>query len=556
MTYYKIIGGKRYDRRLLDAADNFTKGRGEFQISLEEIQALFQQANDGSAMTDIEKETLLYIAGRYPLTEKAKKWFAEQALQHGGSTVQMTIQKVLRQRYGLTNIKCPIDDNTVTQYLADSIRNWEAVLTAAVGAFLRYSQGQLSFVARVAQRDGMYQEQSDPTPLLLSYLDRGTLFLIPRDAIASTELPYDLPHVLDSENVWTFVFQTPDFEPIEFFAFVSRGNPFEYSIGQFSKKAGLERTIQAAIRQFVFFNRMQWDIPADEVARQLAILPGQNFGNALFSALNAGIFNQESSFSFGDFIRQEIWPDPETSIQDEMRAYANSGTLYLIPLDYRAQTDNGTAVFPIPEQFSFWMDGEWIFGLDMPQKTNVRFVINTPRDGNDGDTGWINGFIADPLSAKEQLQKVVAEEFKVEGLQVSIDVADFEAQRQQFGPEWRHLPGLLRQALNTMLHDYLSPNGVFNVVVKRKQADIDPTQFDDPKEYRAAIRHAIANYLRSNSFLQMRTIDPDENRIANGETLEQNWLFRAVLQDLADHVFWIVIQRRPDDDQRPYNYIS
>jgi hypothetical protein len=556
MAYYKIIKGSRYDRDLIDAADNFTKGRGEYQISFDEMQTLVGMAGDGLVVTEIERNTLRYIATNYPLTEKAKQWYAEQdPAAAGGSPIQITIQKVLKEKYGLLHLQCKIEDSTVEQYLADSFRKWEAIFTAAIGAYLNGSQGQLSFIARVRERDLQFKTLQDPTPLLKSYLDRGTIYLIPPDTSATNDLPYDLPHVLDAENFWTFVLKTPDFEPIEFFAFVSRGNPTDYSIGKFSRKADIEQTIQSVIRQYTGFEGLKWNIPTDEVKKQIAILPDQNFGNALFSALNTGIFNQESSFSFGDFIRQEVWPDPETPISTEMRAYVNTGTLHLVPLDYRLQTNNGTALFPVPEQFSFWLDGEWIFGLEMPKKTNARFVINTPRDGNDGDTGWINGFLDENLPVEVLLQNVVEKEFKLEGLQLTIDVADYDTQRLQFGRSWQHLPGLVRLAINTMLHDYLTPNSVFNVVAKRHEDDVVATDFDDPKEYRAAIRHLIENYLRKNAVLQLRPINPDENMAENGATMEKNWLFRAVLEDLLDHYFWIIIQRRPDDDERPYNFV-
>ncbi len=556
MAYYQIIGGKRYDRSLLEAAKRFTQGSGEYQISLDEIQDLFRQANDSQVLTSIERRTLDYIAQHFPLTAKAKKWFLAQGPNSGESTTEMAIRKVLREKFGLQKIQSNIEESTVQQNLAGSVRDFEAALSAAIEAVLGGGQGQLCLLARVASREDKYLESQIQAQVLKSYLDRCTIYLVPTDATASMNLPYDLPHVLDSENFWTFVFKTPDFEPIEFFSFVNRGQSFQYSIGQFSKKANFDLIIQSIIQQFTGFDRMKWDISIEELNRQMPIIPGQNFGNALFAALNAGIFNQESSFSFGDFIRQEIWPDPEKNIREEMREYANSGTLYLIPLDYRAQTDNGTAAFPVPEQFSFWLDGEWIFGLNMPSKTNAQFVISAPRDGNDGDTAWIDGFLDEALSIETQIQKIVTEEFKIEGLQINIDTADAAVQRQQFGPEWRHLPGLVRQALNTILHDYLSDHGVFNKVAKRHLADIDPTFFDDPMEYRAAIRHKIKEYLRTESVLQMRPINPDENLAPNGEPIEQNWLFRVVLQNLADHWFWIIIQRHPDDEGRPYNYIS
>jgi len=557
MSYYKIIGGVRYDRNLLEAAEAFTQGRGEFRISLEEIQNLYGQAGDGQVLTGIERDTLLYISKTFTLTEKARIWLSEQ-ISAPSDDVEGVLQRVLKQEFGLPDIRTSIPNETVQQYLdAGSARNWETILRGAMDAFLKGSQGQLSFAACVARRDRMYDDLPDPSGLLKSYLDRGTLFLIPPDATAASDLPYDLPHVLDAANFWTFVVQTPDFEPVEFFAFVHQSMPFQYSKGQFSKKADLEHTIRAAVQQFAGFNQMKWNIPLAELTKQLDIIPGQNFGNALFAALNTGIFNQESSFSFGGFIREEIWLDPETPISEPMREYADTGTLHLIPLDYRAQTEADTAAFPIPERYAFWMDGEWVFGLEMPEKTDVKLILTTPRDGNDGDTGWNDGFIEDQLPMEEQLRKVLVEEFQLEGLELRMNAAEFELQRQQYGPDWRHLPGLLRQSLNTLFYDYLTVNSMFNTVAKRNQEEVEPTYFEDPKEYQAAIRLLIADYLRKDAVLELLPFTiQDENSFPFGETVADHWLVRAVAETLADHWFWVVIPRWPNEDQRPYNYID
>ena len=54
MAQYKIISGIRYDRSLLDFSEASTKGRGEWQISLDEIEQLFQKAADGRRITEVE----------------------------------------------------------------------------------------------------------------------------------------------------------------------------------------------------------------------------------------------------------------------------------------------------------------------------------------------------------------------------------------------------------------------------------------------------------------------------------------------------------------------
>ncbi len=75
MTYYKTIDGKKYDKGLLDAADEAVAGRGDGVISVEDAKILLENVKDGNAYTDIEKATVAYIRQNYKWTEKADQWF-------------------------------------------------------------------------------------------------------------------------------------------------------------------------------------------------------------------------------------------------------------------------------------------------------------------------------------------------------------------------------------------------------------------------------------------------------------------------------------------------
>lgn len=185
--------------------------------------------------------------------------------------------------------------------------------------------------------------------------------MIPSDAAAQASLGFELPSGLDFETFWIFGFQTPDFEPVRFIAFVDRHGNFQHSKGYFSKKTALSTLSNTIIKQYADFTQLDWQIDETEVEKQLAIVPNQNFGNALFAAVTQGFFNAESSFSFYDFIKQEVWIDPDLGAEPYLRAYVNSGKTYLIPQDYRAQSEAGTAEFPIPSNISLSMDYEWVF---------------------------------------------------------------------------------------------------------------------------------------------------------------------------------------------------
>lgn len=74
-NYYKEIDGKKYDRELLETADEAVKGKGDGRISLADARKLLDEVKDGNAYTDIEKDTMAYIRDNYKFTPEADEWF-------------------------------------------------------------------------------------------------------------------------------------------------------------------------------------------------------------------------------------------------------------------------------------------------------------------------------------------------------------------------------------------------------------------------------------------------------------------------------------------------
>merc|ERR1711988_1876603 len=67
-SYYKQIDGVKYDRELLETAEGFAK---DGQISFPEAKALWDDAQDGKGLTEVEKQTLLYTLKTFKYTDKA-----------------------------------------------------------------------------------------------------------------------------------------------------------------------------------------------------------------------------------------------------------------------------------------------------------------------------------------------------------------------------------------------------------------------------------------------------------------------------------------------------
>eukprot|EP00440_Ansanella_granifera_P016863 gb/GFBE01018324.1/.p1 GENE.gb/GFBE01018324.1/~~gb/GFBE01018324.1/.p1 ORF type:complete len:1512 (+),score=383.19 gb/GFBE01018324.1/:1-4536(+) len=77
-SYYKMVGGVRYDRRLLEQAEEFSK---DGQVSIGEARQLWEGANDGRGVTEVERRTLEHIVKELRFTKPAldflKKKIAE-----------------------------------------------------------------------------------------------------------------------------------------------------------------------------------------------------------------------------------------------------------------------------------------------------------------------------------------------------------------------------------------------------------------------------------------------------------------------------------------------
>ena len=75
-SYYKTIQGVRYDRSLLEAAEERISGQGDGRISEMDAEEIVELSKDGKGITETELRTLKYIGENYHFTPKAAVWFA------------------------------------------------------------------------------------------------------------------------------------------------------------------------------------------------------------------------------------------------------------------------------------------------------------------------------------------------------------------------------------------------------------------------------------------------------------------------------------------------
>ena len=74
-SYYKVIDGLRYDRKILEEAENMTSGQGDGRISLEDAKFLLPLFGDMGDVRVEEERALEYVLDQYSWTDKARDWF-------------------------------------------------------------------------------------------------------------------------------------------------------------------------------------------------------------------------------------------------------------------------------------------------------------------------------------------------------------------------------------------------------------------------------------------------------------------------------------------------
>lgn len=99
-SYFKVVDGLRYDRKLLEAADKLVADERVKQISFEDAQLLFPIVGEFEDVSIIEERSVAYVMENYRWTAKAEKWFLEQlGPLRKQSEVGPFIQYVLDREY-------------------------------------------------------------------------------------------------------------------------------------------------------------------------------------------------------------------------------------------------------------------------------------------------------------------------------------------------------------------------------------------------------------------------------------------------------------------------
>ena len=71
MSYYKEIDGIKYDKVIVDIADEQIKGRGDGRLSEDDMKLIINVVIDRKKITKTEYLTIFYLIKNYNITDKA-----------------------------------------------------------------------------------------------------------------------------------------------------------------------------------------------------------------------------------------------------------------------------------------------------------------------------------------------------------------------------------------------------------------------------------------------------------------------------------------------------
>ncbi len=227
MSYYKVIDGVKYDRRLLEFAESLTQGKGDGRISQEDAEQILEIAQDARLLTPIEYRTLQYILDNMKFTEKAAQWLREQL--NTKSPFERLLNSIVREGFGLKNLRLNIDEAEVNRQM-NAFANpvgFPLALREMINHFINGGDSSTSVRDIAYLEKGIdFEDMEASRPKIKALIDEGTLQLFPieyLELIQNGQLDFKFPIFEQPINeYWAFGLTTPAFPGYYFIGFVNR----------------------------------------------------------------------------------------------------------------------------------------------------------------------------------------------------------------------------------------------------------------------------------------------------------------------------------------------
>ncbi len=222
-SYYKVIDGLRYDRKVLAEADRRVAGQGDGRISLDDAEILLPLFGDFGDVTIIEERTLQYLLANYKWTPEAENWFLDKVNRISKqSSVASLLLRIMEAEYGFKELPFAYFPSEALQQMLDHENKISLpdALRKALDSLL-HDTGEATF------RNISYT--SDPPEV---FLEGGRLVLLPGN-MASERTLSSFPAPSRGESIrenWIFGLELFDLTDDIFWMIVPRdGNKPAYN---------------------------------------------------------------------------------------------------------------------------------------------------------------------------------------------------------------------------------------------------------------------------------------------------------------------------------------
>lgn len=119
-SYYKVIDGLRYDRKILEEADRRIAGQGDGRISLDDAEQLLPLFGDFGDVTIVEERTLQYILANYKWTPEAENWFLDKVNRISKqSSIEPRLIQIMKGEYGFQELPFAYFKSEALQQMLD-----------------------------------------------------------------------------------------------------------------------------------------------------------------------------------------------------------------------------------------------------------------------------------------------------------------------------------------------------------------------------------------------------------------------------------------------------
>ncbi|MBX2871559.1 MAG: hypothetical protein KTR30_05650 [Saprospiraceae bacterium] len=194
-SYYRVIDGLRYDRKVLDEADARTQGQGDGRISQDDAEFLLPLFGDFGDVTIIEERTLQYVLENYNWTEAAQNWFLERVTRISRqSQVSGLLIAILKYEFEFERLSLAYFEDEALQQMLDFENK-----VSLPDALRKVLDNLLNNTAEGAIRANLsYYNDAE----YKEFLEGGRLVLLPGD-IASEPSLSSFPTPLRGESLAT-----------------------------------------------------------------------------------------------------------------------------------------------------------------------------------------------------------------------------------------------------------------------------------------------------------------------------------------------------------------